>query len=163
MTVLKKFSWYRQTFEIFNNTSTGKDYKWWWMIFRQIFFAKCSVRIIHLNKNKVPVTTKIIKLRAVLYTLTYVKLNALNFCIMKAIQSKLWQLICEMYMEILHKFYIIPTAQSWVMKKVLWQFIGTTSVDIENSFCVSFKLTNETVQVIYLKIQNLFLSMHYMK
>ena len=37
---------------------------------------------------------------------------------MNGISFKLWQLICEMYMERIYKFYIILITQSLVIKKV---------------------------------------------
>ena len=57
-------------------------------------------------------------LRAAPYTLICLQLNVNNVCIMNAISLKLWQLIYEMYMERSYKFYIIPMAQSPVIKEV---------------------------------------------
>ena len=67
-------------------------------------------------------------LRAAPYTLTYLQLNVNNVFSMNAISFKLWQLICEMYMEGSYKFYIMPMAQSADIKEVHERFIGTTLV-----------------------------------
>ena len=42
---------------------------------------------------------KLLDLRAAPHSMTYLKLNIHNFCIMEAISFKLWQLICEIYMK----------------------------------------------------------------